>query len=182
MRRFMGDYDEQLERATRDVVSRAIYAEMRAQQAQVGAANAERLRTLDAIRQEVADAFTLAAARRQAVDIARRRAATAQSAYDQDLKRARNLQGRPIEVLSLSLRSLTPGRDSVGQVFLQAKVDGKSLSGNGASTDIVEASVMAYLSAINKYLSVTETLEPPQGEEVTDRAPQLVPRQEEGRP
>ena len=30
MRRFMGDYDEKLERATRDVVSRAIYAEMRA--------------------------------------------------------------------------------------------------------------------------------------------------------
>src|ERR1700704_5154999 len=30
MRRFMGDYDPQLERATRDVVSRAIYAEMKA--------------------------------------------------------------------------------------------------------------------------------------------------------
>jgi len=30
MHRFMGDYDAQLERATRDVVSRAIYAEMRA--------------------------------------------------------------------------------------------------------------------------------------------------------
>ena len=30
MRRFMGDYDDKLERATRDVVSRAIYAEMRA--------------------------------------------------------------------------------------------------------------------------------------------------------
>src|SRR6266550_7487211 len=29
-RRFMGDYDQKLERATRDVVSRAIYAEMRA--------------------------------------------------------------------------------------------------------------------------------------------------------
>ena len=58
--------------------------------------------------------------------------------------------GRPIEVLSLSLRSLTPGRDSVGQVFLQAKVDGKSLSGNGASTDIVEASARALIHALNK--------------------------------
>ena len=37
--------------------------------------------------------------------------------------------GRPIEVLNLSLRSVTPGRDSVGQVFLQAQVDGKTLSG-----------------------------------------------------
>ena len=58
--------------------------------------------------------------------------------------------GHPIEVLSLSLRSLTPGRDSVGQVFLQAKVGGKSLSGNGASTDIVEASARALVHALNK--------------------------------
>jgi 2-isopropylmalate synthase len=58
--------------------------------------------------------------------------------------------GRQIEVLSLSLRSLTPGRDSVGQVFLQAKVDGKTLSGTGASTDIVEASARALVHALNK--------------------------------
>ena len=58
--------------------------------------------------------------------------------------------GRQVEVLSLSLRSLTPGRDSVGQVFLQAKVDGKSLSGTGASTDIVEASARALVHALNK--------------------------------
>jgi 2-isopropylmalate synthase len=58
--------------------------------------------------------------------------------------------GRPVEVLSLSLRSLTPGRDSVGQVFLQAKFDGKSLSGIGASTDIVEASARALVHALNK--------------------------------
>jgi 2-isopropylmalate synthase len=58
--------------------------------------------------------------------------------------------GRPVEVLSLSLRSLTPVRDSIGQVFLQVKVDGKSLSGNGASTDIVEASARALVHALNK--------------------------------
>jgi 2-isopropylmalate synthase len=58
--------------------------------------------------------------------------------------------GRPVEVLSLSLRSLTPGRDSVGQVFLQAKIEGKSLSGHGASTDVVEASARALVHALNK--------------------------------
>ncbi|MBA2459018.1 MAG: hypothetical protein H0V43_08720 [Gemmatimonadales bacterium] len=58
--------------------------------------------------------------------------------------------GRQLEVLSLTLRSLTPGRDSVGQVFLQAKIDGKSLSGHGASTDIVEASARALVHALNK--------------------------------
>jgi 2-isopropylmalate synthase len=58
--------------------------------------------------------------------------------------------GRQLEVLSLSLRSLTPGRDSVGQVFLQVKIEGKSLSGHGASTDIVEASARALVHALNK--------------------------------
>ena len=55
-----------------------------------------------------------------------------------------------VEVLSLSLRSVTPGRDSVGQVFLQAKIDGKSLTGHSASTDIVEASARALVHALNK--------------------------------
>jgi 2-isopropylmalate synthase len=57
---------------------------------------------------------------------------------------------RQVEVISLQLRSVTPGRDSVGQVFLQARVDGKSLSGQGASTDIVEASARALIHALNK--------------------------------
>ena len=57
---------------------------------------------------------------------------------------------RHLEVLSLTLRSVTPGRDSVGQVFLQAKIDGKSLSGHSASTDIVEASARALVHALNK--------------------------------
>jgi 2-isopropylmalate synthase len=58
--------------------------------------------------------------------------------------------GRPVEVLSLTLRSVTPGRDSVGQAFLQAKIDGKSLTGHSASTDIVEASARALIHALNK--------------------------------
>jgi len=57
---------------------------------------------------------------------------------------------RPIEVDNLSLRSVTPGRDSVGQVFLQARIDGKSLTGHGTSTDIVEASARALIHALNK--------------------------------
>jgi 2-isopropylmalate synthase len=57
---------------------------------------------------------------------------------------------RPLDVLNLSLRSVTPGRDSVGQVFLQVRIDGKSLTGHSASTDIVEASARALVHALNK--------------------------------
>ena len=57
---------------------------------------------------------------------------------------------RPVEVIALSLRSVTPGRDSVGQVFLQARIGGKTMTGQGASTDIVEASGRALVHALNK--------------------------------
>ena len=58
--------------------------------------------------------------------------------------------GKTIEVESLSLRSVTPGRDSVGQVFLQVRVDGRTFSAHSASTDIVEASARAMINALNK--------------------------------
>jgi 2-isopropylmalate synthase len=58
--------------------------------------------------------------------------------------------GRTLEVESLHLRSVTPGRDSVGQVFLQVRVDGRTFTAHSASTDIVEASVGALVNALNK--------------------------------
>ena len=58
--------------------------------------------------------------------------------------------GRTIEVLDLSVQSVTPGRDSLGRVVLQVRIDGKSLSGHGASTDIVEAGARALVHALNK--------------------------------
>jgi 2-isopropylmalate synthase len=61
-----------------------------------------------------------------------------------------DIVGRKIEVLNLTVQSVTPGRDSLGQVLVQVKVDGKSLSGHGASTDIVEASTRALVHALNK--------------------------------
>ncbi len=60
------------------------------------------------------------------------------------------LVGRKIEVSNLTVQSVTPGRDSLGQVLVQVSVDGKSLSGHGASTDIVEASTRALVHALNK--------------------------------
>src|SRR5256885_2368919 len=57
---------------------------------------------------------------------------------------------RQVDVLNLTVQSVTPGRDSLGQVLVQARIDGKSLSGHGASTDIVEASARALVHALNK--------------------------------
>jgi outer membrane protein TolC len=68
--------------------------------AEVDQALAERVRVLDQIRREVAEAYALAAARRLQVDVARRRVETAQEGYRLDLTRAKNLEGHPIEVLN----------------------------------------------------------------------------------
>src|SRR5256884_177334 len=57
---------------------------------------------------------------------------------------------RQVDVLNLAVQSVTPGRDSLGQVLVQARIDGKSLSGHGASTDIVEASARALVHALHK--------------------------------
>src|SRR5437763_15263546 len=58
--------------------------------------------------------------------------------------------GQPIEVGNLAVQSVTPGRDSLGQVSLPARVNAQSLSGHGASTDIVEACARALVNALNK--------------------------------
>jgi 2-isopropylmalate synthase len=55
-----------------------------------------------------------------------------------------------IELNELHVQSITPGRDSVGEVTVHVRVDGKSFTGRGASPDIVNGAVRAYLHAINK--------------------------------
>ncbi len=48
------------------------------------------------------------------------------------------------------LESVTSGKDALGQVSLKLNIGNKTISGRGLSTDIIEASVKAYLDAINK--------------------------------
>ncbi|MFH1355046.1 MAG: 2-isopropylmalate synthase [Candidatus Omnitrophota bacterium] len=52
------------------------------------------------------------------------------------------------------LNAVTSGRDALGEVNLKLTVKGKTVSGRSTSTDIIEASVRAYLNAINKLSEV----------------------------
>jgi len=54
------------------------------------------------------------------------------------------------KVLDFKVSSVTSGRDALGDVVIQLEADGRKASGRGVSTDIVEASARAYLSAVNK--------------------------------
>jgi outer membrane protein TolC len=75
----------------------------------------ERDRAGNLINREVADAQALVIARRQDIDIARERLATAERAFREDLKRIKGLVGLPIELLN-SLNRLVGARVDVVRV------------------------------------------------------------------
>jgi len=49
-----------------------------------------------------------------------------------------------------SLRAATSGKDAVGEVSVKVDFDGRIVSGKGSSTDVIEASARAYVSALNR--------------------------------
>ncbi len=56
-------------------------------------------------------------------------------------------------LLDYSLRAVTGGKDALGEVTVKMQSKGRIVSGRGTSTDILEASVKAYLSAVNKLIN-----------------------------
>ena len=60
------------------------------------------------------------------------------------------ITGRHYELDDFQIQSVTEGREAMGQTVVKLRWEGKLYSGRGISTDIVGASIYAYLSAINK--------------------------------
>ncbi len=56
-------------------------------------------------------------------------------------------------LLDYSLRAVTGGKDALGEVAVKIQSRGRIVSGRGTSTDILEASVKAYLNAVNKLVN-----------------------------
>ncbi len=56
----------------------------------------------------------------------------------------------PLRLTDYSIRSVTEGKDAIGEVTIKAQDNGHLIIGHGASTDIIEASAKAYIDAINK--------------------------------
>ncbi|MCX5715836.1 MAG: 2-isopropylmalate synthase [Candidatus Omnitrophica bacterium] len=55
-----------------------------------------------------------------------------------------------------AIRSVTSGKDALGEVSIRVVIKDREISARGASTDIIEASIKAYLNAINKIIGKTE--------------------------
>lgn len=55
-----------------------------------------------------------------------------------------------VELKSYNLDAVTGGKDAQGQVTVKISSNGKTVTGRGVSTDIIEASAKAYIHALNK--------------------------------
>ncbi len=62
------------------------------------------------------------------------------------------------KLTDFSIEAVTSGKEALGDTNLQIEVGDKSISGRGVSTDIIEASVRAYLNAINQALVLNNKL------------------------
>ena len=61
-----------------------------------------------------------------------------------------SITGRHYELDDFQIQAVTEGREAMGQTVVKLRSNGKLYSGRGISTDIVGASIHAYLSALNK--------------------------------
>ena len=58
--------------------------------------------------------------------------------------------GRHYELDDFQIQAVTEGREAMGQTVVKLRSEGKVYSGQGISTDIVGASIRAYINALNK--------------------------------
>ena len=61
-----------------------------------------------------------------------------------------NILGCHYELDDFQIRSVTEGREAMGETVVKLRSNGKLYSGRGISTDIVGSSIQAYISALNK--------------------------------
>lgn len=60
------------------------------------------------------------------------------------------ITGRHFELDDFQIQSVTEGREAMGDALVKLRSNGRLYSGKGTSTDIIGASVLAYINALNK--------------------------------
>jgi len=79
---------------------------------------------------------------------------------DATLKAINSIVEMPIKLGEYSLRAVTAGTEAMGEVTLKMTVNDRlTITGRGASTDILEASAKAYVNGLNKIKHWQDTIE-----------------------
>ena len=79
-------------------------------------------------------------------------AGTGDGPIDAMLKTVDRITGTKGSLVDYSVGSVTKGKDAIGEVSVRVEFTGRIVTGKGTSTDIIEASALAYLNALNRYL------------------------------
>lgn len=76
--------------------------------------------------------------------------ATGDGPIDASFRAIEQCVGYHYELDDFQIQSVTEGKESLGDVLVKLRNNGRLYSGNGLSTDIVGASIRAYVNALNK--------------------------------
>ena len=79
-------------------------------------------------------------------------AATGNGPVDAAINALKKIINRKMTLQEFTIQAINKGSDDVGKVHMQIEHEGKIYYGFGANTDIVAASVEAYIDAINKFV------------------------------
>jgi len=79
-------------------------------------------------------------------------AATGNGPVDAAYQAIERITGVSLELEDYSLRSISIGKDAVGEATVKVRHNDQETIGKAASTDIIEASARAYLNAVNRLL------------------------------
>ena len=77
-------------------------------------------------------------------------AATGDGPVDAVYEAIQRITGIPLRLRDYALRAITSGKDAQGEVTIEVEFDKRRFRARGVSTDIVEASALAYLAATNR--------------------------------
>ncbi len=83
-----------------------------------------------------------------------REAAVGDGPVDAAYKAIDRMVDLPVSLEEYSLRAVTGGQDAMGNVVVRLKYQDAIYLGRGVSTDVIEASIRAYLHALNRIQSV----------------------------
>ncbi len=75
---------------------------------------------------------------------------------DASYKTIERITGITGRLLEYSITAVTIGKDAMGEALVKIKFGEDVIPGHGLSTDIVEASALAYLNALNKLRSISD--------------------------
>ena len=78
-------------------------------------------------------------------------ASTGNGPVDAAIKALKKIILKQMTLKEFTIQAISKGSDDVGKVHMQVEYDGQLYYGFGANTDIVTASVEAYIDCINKF-------------------------------